>query len=317
MNRLFQLLAVGVALLLPLAANAQLTSLSGTTESVTIVMSGAVTTTAPNYSLTWNSSGAEDTTNVAGALNGVTAVVPLTGPDSGQTRNISDIVIYNADTVAVTVTVNKKVSTTSYPLLKQSIAPSQTMTWNAKTGVQLSATTAAGAGTGTTLTGMAVTESGNGVVQKTTFTFTNWTPTVLDATTGVGTKIYDFPDGRIFVLGSTGTNTFTTTSVLASTLHASVSCRWGVGTVTQTNATLATTEQDLLPVTTFTSSATIAVVNTATSGALAAAAAFDGTATAKDAYFNISVPTGTDIDANATVAVNGTVTITWLNLGDY
>ncbi len=256
-------------------------------------------------------------TNAAGPLTGITAVAALTGPDSGVIRNVSDIVIYNADTAAVTVIVNKKVGSTSYPLLKQSLAPAQTLTWNQRTGVQLSATTAAGAGAATTLTGMSVTEAGNGVVQKTTFTFTNWTPTIADLTVGVGTKIYDFPEGRIFILGSTGTNTFTTTSVLASTLNASVSCRWGVGTVTQTNATLATTEQDLLPVTTFTSSATIAVANTGTTGALAAAAAFDGTATAKDAFFNISVPTATDIDADATVQVNGSVTITWINLGDY
>jgi len=315
MNLFRNILTLAV-LLLPAIANAQLASLSSTADLITIVMAGAPATTQPNYSVTWSTAGG-DMTNAAGPLTGVTAVTAVTGPESGVVRNVSDVVIYNADTAAVTVSVRKTVSGTSYVLLRQSLAPAQTLTWNQRTGVQLSSTTASGAGAATTLTGMSVTESGNGVVQKTTFTFTNWTPTVADATTGVGTKIYDFPEGRIFVLGSTGSCTFTTTSVLASTLNASASSRWGVGTVTQTNATLATTEQDLLPVTTFTSSATINVANTATTGALAAAAAFDGTATAKDAYFNISVPTATDIDADATVAINGSVTITWINLGDY
>jgi hypothetical protein len=317
MKRFYSVLVSLAVLLLPSILCAQLASLKDTTESLTVVMSGAVATTNPNYSLTWNSSGVGDTSNVAGALNGVTAVVPLTGPDSGQTRNISDLVIYNADTAPVTVTVNKKVGSTSYPLLKQTLAVAQTLTWNQRTGVQLSSTTAVGGGTVTAVTGMTGTEGGYGVVQRTTFTFTNVSLTVANAVQGVGQKIYDFPDGRVFVLGALGTNTFTTTSILANTLNTGSSCRWGVGTATQSNLTLATTEQDIIPVTTFTSSTTINVANAATSAALAAAAQFDGTTTAKDLYFNISVPTDGDLDADATVAVNGFVVVTWINLGDY
>jgi len=96
-----------------------------------------------------------------------------------------------------------------------------------------------------------------------------------------------------------------------------VSSRWGVGTVTQANATLATTEQNLIPVTTFLSSATINVAPTLVPGALAASAQFDGTTTAIDAFLNMSVPLATDIDADASVAANGTITISWINLGDY
>jgi hypothetical protein len=166
-------------------------------------------------------------------------------------------------------------------------------------------------------TGVVASERGNGIVQQTLLTCTNVSLTMRDTQQGGGLKVYTFPEGRILVLGATGTMTFTTTSVLASTLHASVSCRWGLGTVTQSNATLATTEQDLLPVTTFTSSATISVANTATNAALAASAQFDGTSTAKAAFLNISVPTGTDIDADATVLANGTMLVSWAYLGDY
>lgn len=162
-----------------------------------------------------------------------------------------------------------------------------------------------------------VTERGIGVIHKTIFTITNMPVTVRDTQQGGGVQVYGWPEGRIFILGGTGFSTFTTTTTLASTLHTAVSCRWGLGTVTQSNATLATTEQDLLPVTTFTSGATINVVNTVTNSALTAAAQFDGTTTAKVAFFNISVPTGTDIDADATVLVNGSITIAWIQLGDY
>lgn len=163
---------------------------------------------------------------------------------------------------------------------------------------------------------ISVVEKGNGLVHQTVITITAMPVTVADATVGVGTKIYDFPEGRLFILGGTGSAQFTTTSALASTLNTGVSCRWGLGTVTQSNATLATTEQDLLPVTTFAASTTINVANAATTSQLAAAAQFDGTATAKDAFFNISVPTATDIDGDATVLVSGSITISWILLGD-
>jgi hypothetical protein len=154
-------------------------------------------------------------------------------------------------------------------------------------------------------------------LQKTTLTFANTPITVRDTEQGGGVKIYDFPAGRIAIIGATGSVGFTTTSALASTLNAGVSCRWGVGTVTQANATLATTEQNIIPVTTFSSSATINVAPTTVPNALAASAQFDGTSTAVAAFLNVSVPLATDIDANATVVANGTVTITWINLGDY
>lgn len=167
------------------------------------------------------------------------------------------------------------------------------------------------AGTGTTAV-----ERGDGVVHQTVLTLAALPITVRDTEQGGGQKIYDFPLGRILIQGVRAKDvTFTTTSVLADTLNASVTLNWGVGTTTQANATLATTEQDLIPVTAATSSATINVANTATSAALAASAQFDGTSTAADAFMNLAVAGATDIDANATVTVAGTVTITWVNLG--
>ena len=43
----------------------------------------------------------------------------------------------------------------------------------------------------------------------------------------------------------------------------------------------------------------------------------DGTTTPADVYLNIAFPTGTDIDADGTIEVSGTITILWANAGDY
>lgn len=149
----------------------------------------------------------------------------------------------------------------------------------------------------------------------------NATPlTIVDAAVGGGVKIYTFPEGRILVLGCVGTMAFTTTSVLASTLNTGVTINWGLGSVitaAQASGTLATTEVDLLASTNATASATINVAGAASNGKLAAAAQFDGTTTPIAMNLNVGVATNTDIDGDATVTVNGTVVVTWINLGDY
>lgn len=154
-------------------------------------------------------------------------------------------------------------------------------------------------------------------VQRITLTLAATPIALADATVGGGVKIYDFPEGRVLILGAVGTLTFTTTTTLTSTLNASKTINWGVGTVVQSNGTLATTEQNILPTTNATSSATIDVANTATNAALAAAVFLDGTTTPVDAYLNVGVAGATDIDGDATVTASGTITITYLPLGDY
>lgn len=182
----------------------------------------------------------------------------------------------------------------------------------AETAVEtLLATATAGAKNGSTVT---ATET-EGIVQKTVLTLAAVPITVRDTQQGGGVKIYDFPEGRIAFLGATGSIALTTTSAIASTLNAGVTCNWGVGSTTQANATLATTEQNIIQVANVTSSATINVAGAA-STSFGAATALDGTGTAIDAYLNVAVAGATDIDADATVTVSGTITIHWLNLGD-
>jgi len=161
-----------------------------------------------------------------------------------------------------------------------------------------------------------ITERGTDVVHKTVFTFINTPLTVADATTGVGVKIYTFPVGRILPLGAAGTINITTTSVLASTLNASSTMAWGLGTVTQAgNTTLATTEQNFLQTTAITSSATIDVAGADAAGVgLAVVTPFAGVSTATALFLNFAVATATDIDADATITVNGVANVYWSNL---
>jgi flagellar basal body rod protein FlgG len=151
----------------------------------------------------------------------------------------------------------------------------------------------------------------------TTLTLDNVAQAVVNGTEYQGTKIYDFPAGRISVLGVTATLQQKTTSAIASTLNSGVTGAIALGTATASNVSLTSTMVDLLPSTAFASSTTINVAGTAVSAALAAAAQFDGTSTAKDVYLNTAYATTTDVDGNATQTISGTVVISWLNLGDY
>lgn len=161
------------------------------------------------------------------------------------------------------------------------------------------------------------TEEGDGVIHKTTLTLDALAQAVVNGTEYQSTKVYEFPAGRILVLGVTASIAQTTTSELASTLNASSTGALGIGTAAASATTLATTMVDLLPSTAFTSSATIDVAGTAVGAALAASAQFDGTSTAKSVYVNTAYATTGDVDADATQTLSGNVTITWVNLGDY
>lgn len=156
-----------------------------------------------------------------------------------------------------------------------------------------------------------------GPIFQTKITLDNVTQAVVNGTEYQSTKLMTFPEGRLFVLGTTATLRQKTTSALASTLNASSTGAIGLGTAAASATTLATTMVDLLPSTAFTSSATINVAGTAVSAALASAAQFDGTSTAKSMYLNTAYATTTDVDADATQTISGTITVTWVWLGDY
>jgi hypothetical protein len=162
----------------------------------------------------------------------------------------------------------------------------------------------------------AKTDGGPGGFYRTTITLDNVAQSVVNGTEYQGTKIYDFPECRMYVIGAVATLQQKTTSAIASTLNSGVTGAIGVGTATASATTLATTMQDIIPTTAFTTSTVINVAGTAVSAVLASPAVFDGTATAKDLYLNTAYATTTDVDADATQTISGTIVVTWCNLGD-
>ncbi len=161
-------------------------------------------------------------------------------------------------------------------------------------------------------TGVAVTEA-YGIGIQTTFTLTNVSVSTTDhgAAGAQGSlKIYDFPEGLIYVLGAVANCTTARVGTALTTTSAMV---WSLGTVAAGagDATLTTTEADIVPST----------VGTLTAGAgtfiavSTTPALFDGTATAKDLLLNCAT-----VDAGSSgddaVTVNGTITVTWFYLGD-
>ena len=94
----------------------------------------------------------------------------------------------------------------------------------------------------------------------------------------------------------------------------------GLGTVTATSdATLATTEQNLIPTTATPQASASATTANAQSTATESGAIFDGTTTPVDVYLNLLVDDADhDVTGTATnIIVNGTITLYYANLGDY
>lgn len=195
--------------------------------------------------------------------------------------------------------------------------------WNANLAqyeqVMTSESDAVGAGSVATAAASYVTaaESSNGPLHQTVLTLADLPQDVVNGTEYQGTKIYDFPIGRILVLGVTASLQQKTTSTILTTLNGGSTGAVALGTAVASSTTLASTMANLLPSTAFTSSATIDVAGTAVGAALAASAQFDGTATAVDVYLNSAYATTGDVDADATQTFSGTVTLTWMQLGDY
>ena len=165
-------------------------------------------------------------------------------------------------------------------------------------------------------TGVTVNEIVTGVVHHTILTFTNVAVPLVDeaAVVAYGSlKVYDFPAGNIIVLGAVLDTALTKSS---AGVNANFDGDVGVGTVAASNnGTLASTEQDIIPTTATPQASSGATTADAISTAVAV---LDGTATAKDVYVNLLVDDA-DHDVTGTpcnLILNGTLKITWINLGD-
>lgn len=159
-------------------------------------------------------------------------------------------------------------------------------------------------------------EKGDGHSHQTVLTLADF-PVTVGNTSGAsfgGAKIYDFPAGRIGVRGVTASLGF---NWAGQDIAATGSGDYSLGTTQTADATLNSTDVNLLPSTAMTDPF-VAGVGAPTGNALAAAAQFDGTTTAIDAFLNIIIDDADVADgASDVVLVSGTITITWDNLGDY
>jgi hypothetical protein len=158
---------------------------------------------------------------------------------------------------------------------------------------------------------VAAVEKGSGLVHQTVLTCTQ-TPISVVGAAGDGfggVKIYTFPEGRILVLGVTAS---LEVDDLDSNLDDTADGGdYGIGTAIVSDADLGdATDVDLCP------STSIDPIGTAVGAALAASAHFDGTSAAKTVNINLLIDDA-DIGGTEDVGMTGTVTLTWVNLGDY
>jgi hypothetical protein len=162
-------------------------------------------------------------------------------------------------------------------------------------------------------TGVVAKEHGvAGAIQKTILTFNSVQVTVGN-TTGASfgsQKIYDFPLGRILILGGRANLTFN----WAGQIVATGSGDFSLGTTATADATLGGTDVDLMASTAMLDPF-VAGIGTGV-GSLVGNTNFDGTGTAKDMYLNLIVDDADVADADSDViTITGTIEFSWINLG--
>lgn len=148
-------------------------------------------------------------------------------------------------------------------------------------------------------------------VHQTVLTLAN-TVTLTDATTNGNegsAVIYTFPVGNILILGAVSDLVLTAGSGGVTDTAAVVSSLGSVAAAA--DATLTGTEANIIPSTTSTLTGGIGAMN----GQSTAPVTLDGTASAAVCRLNLAVPDAGS-SANDTMVATGTVTLTWVNLGD-
>jgi len=168
---------------------------------------------------------------------------------------------------------------------------------------------------GTPTAGKIAAQHCGGKVRTTVLTLNAVPVAVTDASAYANIQVYDFPKGRIQILGVIGSLYWAVTTA-RTTINDSASLTWALGTVVASNITLATTMIDLAAKATKVLAAATTALNTISETALSASVQFDGSGTAKDMFLNVGFETNTDIDGDGTLTATGTITITWVDLGD-
>ncbi|ESX85938.1 hypothetical protein [Mesorhizobium sp. LNJC403B00] len=164
--------------------------------------------------------------------------------------------------------------------------------------------------------GLKAVTTGQGGSYRTVFTLAGMQVPVADALAYASQKLFDFADGKVRIKGGTARLQFAVPTPRASTVNDNAALTWSLGSSAASSATLVGTMVNVLASTARTLDGVGTALSTASIADVAAAATLDGTVTPVDLYLNLAFATGTDIDADGTVAVTGTITLLWENWGD-
>lgn len=192
--------------------------------------------------------------------------------------------------------------------MSKPLAPLNGLKWNIdKLNTLLDSTDGVKSGANVTVSQSAL------IPQYATFTFTAQSVTTTDATTAGAhgnLKFYTFPEGNVAVLGAVSNLTIARVGTAITTTAAVVS---SVGTVAASNAdaTLTSTEANVIPSTAGTLNAGAGTVK----GESTAVVVIDGTTTAGDLFLNFAMPDASST-GNDALLVSGTVKVAYLVLGD-
>ncbi len=154
-------------------------------------------------------------------------------------------------------------------------------------------------------------EGGDGVLHQTTLTFTlgGTDLNLADGDHGTGIKVYDFPAGSIQILGATCNAVVTSTNAEGGGATFPMALGSAVGA---DDNTLTSTEADIIPSTAIAGGSAKDFHAT-----LAAPILLSNAGGANlDLYVNAAITAAVATGA-VVITVTGTVTITWINVGDY
>lgn len=160
--------------------------------------------------------------------------------------------------------------------------------------------------------GVAVTQGVTGI-QTAVFTATNLSVATVDNTTAGAQgsqKIFTFPAGNVTIIAATNDLTIARVGTALTATSAIVS---SLGSVAASNAdaTLTSTEANIIPSTTATLTAGAGTVKGESTGAVT----LDGTSTAAEVYLNFATPDAGST-GNDALTVNGTIRVYYLLSGD-
>ena len=178
----------------------------------------------------------------------------------------------------------------------------------ATAGVKTALDVGAAAGTCTAV------EWGDGAIHKTVVTLNAVGVTLADGAHGSGELIYTFPQGVVKILGVTLDGTVTNTALFNASTADTYSFALGQVVAADDDDLTSTEATVFAKVTEDTVDGS--VLSFASDGYFATDLAIDGHTTPATIYANWAIAAANNSDAND-FTLTGTVTITWVNLGDY